>query len=178
MPHPPPSPDCDIPPLFHPSVVGLWKEDLARTNAKAAQSLADPSEYENLFPELRQALQAEEALQTERASLRPAADFSLVPVSEAGEGGRERRKIYALSSPQSMTERNILEELEQGVLGQVLPQQPRQQEEAPPTAPSPTVPSTQSPPQQQQQTVQEEDVSDALVSIPFRGDRSPFCSRI
>ena len=60
-------------------VVELWREDLAKTNAKAAQSLADPTEYENLFPELKQALQAEEFLK--RGSLLPAATFTSVPVS-------------------------------------------------------------------------------------------------
>ena len=62
-------------------VVELWREDLAKTNAKAAQSLADPTEYENLFPELKQALQAEEFLKRERGSLLPAATFTSVPVS-------------------------------------------------------------------------------------------------
>ncbi len=66
-------------------MVGLWKEDLAKTNAKAAQSLADPTEYENLFPELGQALRAEEALRGERATLRPAAEFTSIPVSEGEE---------------------------------------------------------------------------------------------
>ena len=62
-------------------VVELWREDLAKTNAKTAQSLADPTEYENLFPELKQALQAEEFLKRERNTLLPAASFSSVPVS-------------------------------------------------------------------------------------------------
>ena len=64
-------------------VVELWREDLAKTNAKAAQSLADPTEYENLFPELKQALQAEEFLKRERGSLLPAATFTSVPVSQS-----------------------------------------------------------------------------------------------
>ena len=62
-------------------VVELWREDLAKTNAKAAQSLADPTEYENLFPELKQALQAEEFLKRESMTLLPAASFASVPVS-------------------------------------------------------------------------------------------------
>ena len=40
-------------------IVGLWRTELAKTNEKAAESIADPSEYENLFPELGQTLQAE-----------------------------------------------------------------------------------------------------------------------
>lgn len=31
-------------------VVELWKEKLSQTNEKAGQSLADPKQYENLFP--------------------------------------------------------------------------------------------------------------------------------
>jgi len=61
-------------------VVGLWKEDLGRTNPKAAQSLADPTEYENLFPELKQTLLAEQVLKRERATLRPASDFATLQV--------------------------------------------------------------------------------------------------
>ena len=41
-------------------MVGLWKEDLGKQNKKAAESLADPTEYENLFPEFQGALQAEQ----------------------------------------------------------------------------------------------------------------------
>ena len=62
-------------------VVELWREDLAKTNAKTAQSLADPTEYENLFPELKQALQAEQFLKRERNTLLPAASLTSVPVS-------------------------------------------------------------------------------------------------
>ena len=62
-------------------MVALWKEDLAKTNAKAAQSLADPMQYENLFPELKQTLQAEKALKDERTHLQPAASFTSRPVS-------------------------------------------------------------------------------------------------
>ena len=71
-----------LPSQLHCRVVELWKEDLAKTNAKAAQSLADPMQYENLFPELKQALQAEEALKSERQNLQPAASFTSRPVSK------------------------------------------------------------------------------------------------
>ena len=40
-------------------VVGLWREDLSKINAKAAESLADPEQYPNLFPNLDLALHAE-----------------------------------------------------------------------------------------------------------------------
>lgn len=56
-------------------MVALWKEDLSKTNPKAAQALADPTQYENLFPEFQQALRAEEALKFERATLVPASSY-------------------------------------------------------------------------------------------------------
>ena len=42
--------------------VKLWQKDLAKINPKAAESLADPVEYPNLFPGLDEALEAEAAL--------------------------------------------------------------------------------------------------------------------
>ncbi len=47
-----------------PQVVGLWRADLRKVNPKAAESLADPSQYANLFPNMDSALQAE-ALQVQ-----------------------------------------------------------------------------------------------------------------
>ena len=40
-------------------MVQLWRKDLAKINPKAAESLADPGPYPNLFPNLDWALQAE-----------------------------------------------------------------------------------------------------------------------
>ena len=37
----------------------MWRTELAKSNEKAAESIASPTEYENLFPELSQTLQAE-----------------------------------------------------------------------------------------------------------------------
>ena len=34
----------------------MWKADLERQNPKAAEALADPDEYPNLFPDLEWAL--------------------------------------------------------------------------------------------------------------------------
>jgi coatomer subunit beta' len=81
-------------------VVGLWKEKLAATNQKAAQSLADPAEYENLFPGLQEAVRAEQLLKNERSRLLPASAFPSV------------------TSP---CDRNILEELRSGQLGSTPP---------------------------------------------------------
>ncbi|GBP91211.1 Coatomer subunit beta' [Eumeta japonica] len=45
-------------------VVQLWRNDLGATNKKSGQSLADPDQYENLFPEFLDSLQLEK-FQTE-----------------------------------------------------------------------------------------------------------------
>eukprot|EP00887_Chlorella_sp_A99_P008053 scaffold12.g8053.t1 len=51
-------------------VVKLWQTDLAKINPKAAESLANPTEYPNLFPGIEEALRAEALLAAARA--RPA----------------------------------------------------------------------------------------------------------
>ena len=79
-------------------MVQLWRKDLAKINPKAAESLADPAQYANLFPNMEWALRAE-ALQAERGTSRPPAsaflqlqDRSLADLIEEakGEGGRGR----------------------------------------------------------------------------------------
>lgn len=78
---------CSLLPPSHVSrIVKLWRKDLEKVNPKAAESLADPMDYENLFPDIKlvqnfflhvewkilsldiqiQALQAEKLLQDER----------------------------------------------------------------------------------------------------------------
>ena len=61
-------------------VVKLWRESLAKVNAKAAQSLADPTEYENLFPGLREAFRAEQYLGPQRDRRIPSSQYPNVPV--------------------------------------------------------------------------------------------------
>ena len=39
--------------------MALWRADLAKVNPKAAESLADPAKYPNLFPDLELAVAAE-----------------------------------------------------------------------------------------------------------------------
>lgn len=56
-------------------VVQAWQSDLAKINPKAAESLANPDEFENLFPNYQDALQAEAALVQERASSFPASSY-------------------------------------------------------------------------------------------------------
>jgi coatomer subunit beta' len=55
--------------------VKLWREDLQKVNPKAAESLADPTEYENLFPDIRLGLKAEELLADERSRPLPASAY-------------------------------------------------------------------------------------------------------
>ena len=40
-------------------IVEMWRTEQAKSNEKAAESIASPTEYKNLFPELSQTLQAE-----------------------------------------------------------------------------------------------------------------------
>jgi hypothetical protein len=47
-------------PSHVPRLVDLWKKDLARVNPRAADSLADPASYPNLFPDIQWAIKAEE----------------------------------------------------------------------------------------------------------------------
>ncbi|RXN03430.1 coatomer subunit beta [Labeo rohita] len=64
-------------------VVKLWRESLSKVNQKAAESLADPTEYENLFPGLREAFVAEHYLrETCLGQTRPATDYPLVTPNE------------------------------------------------------------------------------------------------
>merc|ERR1712106_927179 len=57
-------------------VVGMWKEQLGKVNEKAGQSLADPKEYPNLFPNFSQSIQAQDMLKKERVNIIPATDYS------------------------------------------------------------------------------------------------------
>nr|CAG4649109.1 EOG090X01FO [Scapholeberis mucronata]SVE93462.1 EOG090X01FO [Scapholeberis mucronata] len=59
-------------------VVQLWKQSLITVNAKASQSLADPAQYENLFPGLLDALKTEQFLEQRRQRV-PASASSSMP---------------------------------------------------------------------------------------------------
>jgi hypothetical protein len=77
-------------------LVALWKEDLqAQGKRKAAEALADPAEYENLFPDLKYALQAEEryksvrergARATEYLKLKDSLDWDLIQAVKENPG--------------------------------------------------------------------------------------------
>ncbi|KAI4879428.1 hypothetical protein NFI96_017230, partial [Prochilodus magdalenae] len=75
---------CVFPELLTPeNLVKLWRENLAKVNQKAAESLADPTEYENLFPGLKEAFVAEHYLREScLGKTRPATDYPLVTPNE------------------------------------------------------------------------------------------------
>jgi coatomer subunit beta' len=60
-------------------VVELWREHLGKVNKKAASSLADPQEYENLFPDWKNAIKTESYLKPQRQRAIPADKFPHVP---------------------------------------------------------------------------------------------------
>ncbi|KAF9923673.1 hypothetical protein BGZ67_009714, partial [Mortierella alpina] len=52
-----------------PRVLTLWKESLAAADrTKTAEALADPTEYEDMFPDLQYGLQAEEAIKASKVN--------------------------------------------------------------------------------------------------------------
>lgn len=61
-------------------VVQLWRNELAKINEKAGQSLADPEQYENLFPGLHDALKTEQYLTREKRTL-PATLAPQIPLN-------------------------------------------------------------------------------------------------
>lgn len=54
-------------------VCKVWKEDLRTLNPRAAEALADPAEYPNMFPDLQLALQAEQLSRAQRSRGAPPA---------------------------------------------------------------------------------------------------------
>lgn len=61
-------------------VLNLWKTELGKINEKAGQSLADPTQYENLFPGFQEALKTQQFL-AQSDQLLPANAFTKVPLN-------------------------------------------------------------------------------------------------
>jgi coatomer subunit beta' len=61
-------------------VVSLWRVQLGKVSEKAGQSLADPADYPNLFPDFQASLQAEAMLRKERGQAIPAPDYQEIVV--------------------------------------------------------------------------------------------------
>ncbi|XP_074654066.1 coatomer subunit beta'-like isoform X2 [Tubulanus polymorphus] len=77
-------------------VVELWRVGLGKINQKAAQSLADPTEYENLFTGLQETFKTEQYLRKERQSLQPAAACSTVQPNHERNPMEEMQKAEEL----------------------------------------------------------------------------------
>lgn len=82
-------------------VVRLWKESLSKVNQKAADALADPTEYSNLFPGLQQALLAEQYLKETPVRVRPAAEYPLITVRTILENFTKSRTDFILNYAQN-----------------------------------------------------------------------------
>lgn len=63
------------------SVVQLWKAALSKMSEKAGQALADPLEYDNLFPGMEEALHTEQFLKHEQSKHIPASAYPNLKVS-------------------------------------------------------------------------------------------------
>mmetsp|Transcript_25010 Transcript_25010/g.29555 ORF Transcript_25010/g.29555 Transcript_25010/m.29555 type:complete len:1010 (+) Transcript_25010:61-3090(+) len=62
-------------PSLMSKLVTVWKEDLATVSTRAAQALADPNDFPNLFPDLDVAIQVEEYFTANRGALPPAGSY-------------------------------------------------------------------------------------------------------
>ncbi|GJM90577.1 hypothetical protein PR202_ga06875 [Eleusine coracana subsp. coracana] len=60
-----------------PEIVALWKKDLQKVNPKAAESLADPEEYPNLFEDWHIALNVEATIAPKRGIYPPAEEYMI-----------------------------------------------------------------------------------------------------
>ncbi|CAD6340303.1 unnamed protein product [Miscanthus lutarioriparius] len=58
-----------------PETVATWRNDLSKINPKAAESLADPSEYPNLFEDWQVALTVEKNIASQRGHYPPADQY-------------------------------------------------------------------------------------------------------
>ncbi|XP_022868090.1 coatomer subunit beta'-2-like [Olea europaea var. sylvestris] len=56
-------------------IVALWRKDLNKINPKAAESLADPEEYPNLFEDWQIAVAVESRVSGMRGNYPPAAEY-------------------------------------------------------------------------------------------------------
>lgn len=62
-------------------VLSLWKTELGKINEKAGQSLADPEQYENLFPGFQDALKIQQFIAQHESGLMPAHQSTKIPLN-------------------------------------------------------------------------------------------------
>jgi len=131
------------------SIVHLWRKDLKRVNKRAAESLADPMEYENLFPDIKWGLKAEE--------------YFL----------RKKTPILASTYPQvpDHTTRDLISEIKELDVHGLELEQPTQVVKQEPQSPVVSSPSTpKQPPQQQQSPVISTPVKQETSTTPITFD--------
>lgn len=61
--------------------MGLWRTELGKINEKAGQSLADPEQYENLFPGFQESLKTQQFVAQNESELLPAEMFTRIPMN-------------------------------------------------------------------------------------------------
>ncbi|CAG0887580.1 unnamed protein product [Cyprideis torosa] len=119
-------------------VVTIWKEKLeASGKKKAAQALADPKDYENLFPGMSDALMTEQFLSEQKAAfggLLPAKAYSELPsnsdrnpvqeMKDAMERGKFVYKPPVVSEPEEAEDGGIAKALTAGLKSLVLGEKP------------------------------------------------------
>ncbi|KFB46946.1 AGAP004798-PA-like protein [Anopheles sinensis] len=91
-------------------VLEIWRTELAKINEKAGQSLADPQQYENLFPGFYDSVKTQQFLLPERSTLLPAnvatkvpLNIDRTPVAEMKEAENEGRFDYNPSATSEPT---------------------------------------------------------------------------
>jgi coatomer subunit beta' len=73
-------------------VLSLWKVELGKINEKAGQSLADPEQYENLFPGFQDALKTQQFIAQNEPDLLPASAAMKVPMNIERDAMEEMQK--------------------------------------------------------------------------------------
>jgi coatomer subunit beta' len=91
-------------------IVDLWRSDLSKTNKKAANALADPTEYKNLFPNFDSSLQVEEHFRS-NTSIIPALSFG-DRESNALSGIADNMSAVKLSDDKQNVDANMMHDAE------------------------------------------------------------------
>lgn len=73
-------------------VLTLWKTELGKVNEKAGQSLADPEQYENLFPGFQEALKTQQFIALHEPELLPANVAMKMPMNIERDAMEEMRQ--------------------------------------------------------------------------------------
>lgn len=72
-------------------MLSLWRTELGKINEKAGQSLADPEQYENLFPGFQDALKTQQFIAQHEPGLLPASYATRTPMNIERDAVEEMR---------------------------------------------------------------------------------------